>query len=331
MSTNPLSKNWKKCIVLLIVAFLIAISICEFTEVTSKNVITTAYCTLFDRSSSYEVILDENGIPITHYGCIDGIYVGKQRSIVAVADKSLDYWNEYQLSDKNDKVLLSYDWDKCLKKNDNTPKNSTEARMMFLNCADWLVENVVYYENYTVWEYSYPSYYKQTPPWRSGQAQAMGIQTLLRAYDLTDDPKYLTCAKNALQAFYITVEVGGVTDMEPDGGWWYDKFADIDGERPKVLNGMMFALLGIHDFYERTNDPDAKILFDNGIISLKNHLGEYDAGNWSYYDRNGKLASEKYHNIHIQQLSILYNITGDSAFKNYHDKFKSYNDLNNCS
>jgi hypothetical protein len=324
-----IKENWKKCIVLLMIAFLIAIPICEFTGVVSKNVITsTYYCTLFGRSSSYELILDENGIPITHYGCINGIYVGKQRSIVAVAEKSLDYWNKYQLGGKNDKVLLAYDFDKCLKENGSGPKNSTEARMMFLNCADWLVENAVYYENYTVWEYSYPSYYKTTPPWRSGQAQAIGIQALLRAYDLTDDPKYLNCARNSVQAFYIPVEDGGVTDMEPSGGWWYDKFADVDSERPKVLNGMMFALLGIYDFYERTNDPAAKLLFDKGIISSKNHLGEYDAGNWSYYDRKGNLASEKYHNIHIRQLSLLYNITGDPLFKEYSDKFKDYEDLN---
>lgn len=278
---------------------------------------------LFNKSY-FKMFVDEKGIPINDYGYINGVYVGKQRSIVAVAEKGLDYWNKYQLGGMKDKLLLSYDWKKFPENKENSPKNSTEARRMFLNCANWLIEHATYYEDYAVWEYSYPSFYDTKPGWRSSQAQALGIQLLIRAYKLTNDPKYLNCAKHSLRVFCVSVEDGGVTDKASSEEWWYDKFADVECTKPKVLNGMMFALFGIHDFYEWTNDSDAKFLFDNGIISLRKHLREYDAGYYSYYDRLGNVASQHYHNIHIQQLAQLYDITGDTVFKRYHDKFNDY-------
>jgi hypothetical protein len=89
---------------------------------------------------------------------------------------------------------------------------------------------------------------------------------------------------------------------------------------------MMFALLGIHEYYELAGDENAKYLFDNGIISLKAHLSDYDAGGWTYYDTLGNPASKKYHHIHVRQLSQLYDITNDPVFKEHHDKWKSYED-----
>ena len=89
---------------------------------------------------------------------------------------------------------------------------------------------------------------------------------------------------------------------------------------------MMFALLGIHEYYELTGDENAKYLFDKGIISLKDHLSDYDAGGWTYYDALGNPASKGYHHIHVKQLSQLYNITKDPYFKKYHDKWKNYED-----
>lgn len=270
----------------------------------------------------FRMFIDEKGIPISDYGYVNGVYVGKQRSIVAVAEKGLDYWNKYQLGGANDTGLLSYDWEKFPENKENTPKNATEARRMLLNCADWLLEHATSYGDYMLWEYRYPSFYNTNPGWRSSQAQAMGISLLIRTYELTSDPKYLNCAERSLRAFYVSVEDGGVTDKESSEGWWYDKFADAECKRPKVLNGMMFALLGIHDFYVKENNKDAKFLFDKGVIALKKSLPKYDAGNWSYYDRLGKLAPQWYHNIHIRQLDLLYGITKESIFKRYCAKFK---------
>jgi len=266
----------------------------------------------------FRMLIDEKGIPINDYGYINGVYVGRQRSIVAVAEKGLDYWNKYQLGATNDRVLLSYDWEKYPENKENIPKNATSARRMFLNCADWLLEHATSCGDYSIWKYRYLSFYNVKPGCRSSQAQAEGIQLLMRAYKLKGNHKYLKCAEQSVLAFYVSVENGGVTDKNLPDGWWYDKFADIGCKRPKVLNGMMFALLGLYDFYERANNNDAKLLFDRGIIALKNSLSKYDAVNWSYYNRLGKLASDHYHKIHIWQLDLLHNITNEPIFKKYY-------------
>ena len=124
-------------------------------------------------------------------------------------------------------------------------------------------------------------------------AQGLGVQVLILAYNLTGEKRYLESAKKALNAFYVEVSNGGVIIKEGDG-WWYEEYADEEGKMPRVLNGMIYALLGIWEYYKITGDENAKYLFDRGITSLKNHLHEYDANCWTFYDALGNLASKKY-------------------------------------
>ena len=60
---------------------------------------------------------------------------------------------------------------------------------------------------------------------------------------------------------------------------------------------------------------DAKLLFDNGVNSVKENLYKYDAGGGqSYYDIYQRPAS-KYHEYHIETLDMLYKITGDTLLE----------------
>jgi D-glucuronyl C5-epimerase C-terminus len=43
-----------------------------------------------------------------------------------------------------------------------------------------------------------------------------------------------------------------------------------------VLNGMMFAVLAIYDYYVCTGDPAARYFFDKGVVALRNDLPFYD-------------------------------------------------------
>ena len=40
----------------------------------------------------------------------------------------------------------------------------------------------------------------------------------------------------------------------------------------RVLNGMLFIVLGIYDYFEYTNDPDAKLLFNKGVNNIKRDI-----------------------------------------------------------
>jgi hypothetical protein len=160
-------------------------------------------------------------------------------------------------------------------------------------------------------------------PWVSGMAQGRGIHVLIRAYNMTGDTKYLEAAHLALNSFYKETKDGGVT-YKDQNGWWYEEYVTGRDLEPRVLNGMVFALLGIYEYYKFTGDQDAKFLFDQGILSLKDNLYKFDSGNWSYYDVMGNRASTSYHKLHINQMLQLYEITKDPIFGEYHEKFQGY-------
>lgn len=271
------------------------------------------------------MFLNDEGIPISNYGYIDGKLIGRQISITATTDKALDYWNKYDLGNGEKDIIISYDFDKRLAGDKNLPNNNEEAKQKFINCADWLLSNVVEYDDYSIWEYSYDSFCNMKAPWRSSQAQGMAIMVMLRAYKLTKQQKYLNCAYKAVVPFRMNISEGGFVDVED--GWWFDKFADRKSDGPKVLNGMMFALIALGEFSEQNKRPEfewTSDAFERGLTALFSHLPKYDAGDWSYYNRYRKKANDKYHRIHYEQLLKLYEMTKKPLLLEYHHKFKEY-------
>jgi hypothetical protein len=81
---------------------------------------------------------------------------------------------------------------------------------------------------------------------------------------------------------------------------------------------MMHTLLGIHEYYQYTSNNNAKHLFDQGIVALKNDLSLCDDNGYSYYDILGNPAQE-YHNVHFELSDQFYNIIKEKTLKEYHD------------
>jgi len=256
------------------------------------------------------VTLDDDGVPINDYQYVGSVYIGKQRYPITIAQRALVCW------DKDDVYLPHYyPFD---------DRNKGYDEQGFLSCVEWIVNNATSRDNYAVWEFNFPyEHYNLMAPWRSAMAQGQCIQVLARAYQLTGDNNYLELAKKALTAFYVEVENGGVT-LKGDKGWWYEEYANEGGANPRVLNGHIFALEGIHEYYVATNDEEAKYLFDKGILALKAHLPDYDTGAWTYYDTLGTTATEGYHKLHVTQMLHLYHLTNDPVFKQYHGRWKTY-------
>ena len=295
----------KKHLMLLLVAIILTIPVSYFGFNTTSDFIEKSVIIAYDKPGlGKEIVLDNSGVPMFDYGYVDGVYIGIQRNPVQVSHQASKYWDEIQSGDE-------------------------QSRKLFLNCSDWLVDTAVHRNGYAVWEYNFPWPSRNlTPPWISGMAQGLGLQELIRAYDITGDYKYLEIANYSLQSFFIEVKNGGVTyKNQTTGGWWYEEYPDpYDHEEDRVLNGFMFALIGIHEYYERTDNKDAKYLFDKGVIELKYRLSDYDTGEWTFYDQVGNDASIRYHHVHVRQLAQLYEITHDPVFKEYHQKWKRYED-----
>jgi heparosan-N-sulfate-glucuronate 5-epimerase len=268
-------------------------------------------------ASCEKITMDGKGVPIVDYGYFppknmpnEGVsytdkpgytYVGKHENAVATSQQGLVYYSQYESGNQS-------------------------AGKLFLNCADWLVDNAIVNGNYSVWEYNFTSYaYRDIPlPYVSGMAQGLGVNVLANAYNMTGDKKYLSAANQALNAFFIDVVKGGVTYKDKDG-WWYEEYAQRNNnQQPRVLNGFIICLGGIKNYYDLTMDERAKYLYDVGFKDLKVHLADFDTGNWTNYDMVGTKATLPYHQTHVQLMDEVYRTTGDPEFKMYRDKWGNY-------
>ncbi|HOS44616.1 MAG TPA: D-glucuronyl C5-epimerase family protein, partial [Armatimonadota bacterium] len=108
-------------------------------------------------------------------------------------------------------------------------------------------------------------------------------------------------------------------------GVWYEEYADEGGARPRVLNGMLYALFGLHDVYAYLGDRDALRLFNDGVAAVKAELPRYDNRGHSYYDLL-RTAPGPYHAIHVEQLDTLYALTDEPIFTQYRDRWAAYRD-----
>lgn len=256
-----------------------------------------------------EPIPDDNGVIMYKYPTIEhNVY-----NPLILASWGLEYYKKYE----------------------NT--GDTKSKEYFINTANWLVNNAKDKEGgrYSIWEFDFtwPWYNELTTPYYSGYAQAIGIVVLARAYDLTNNETYLDEANKAFQAFLFDYDDGGVMTIEDDNGdlMFFHELGKPGFQKTYILNGQTGVLLHIWQYYELTNNPASKSLFDKGINYLKHNLWKYDTGSWSRYDlkpigQRENLASMEYHKIHIDHLKTLYNITGESILKEYADKFNKYKD-----
>jgi heparosan-N-sulfate-glucuronate 5-epimerase len=287
----------KKYLMILLISFVGASMVGNFTEKKVRLWIEKIYGVVMGKPMIYDISqCDEKGIPYVIEGTI-----GKQRNPVIVCNKALFYQEQFIGGDSSQLIL-------------------------FLNCANWLVDNATEQNNFSVLNYYYNwPVNNMVTPWRSGLANGIALQVLSKAHAATYNEKYLTAGEKILNSFYVEVKEGGVTYKSENDGWWFEEYADEGGYVSKVLNGHQFALLGIHDYFIYTQDSAAHYLFEQGLKGLKNNLSKYDKGDGnSFYDVLGRPTTVKYHNVHIDLLDRLFEITGDPIYKSYRDKWKAY-------
>jgi heparosan-N-sulfate-glucuronate 5-epimerase len=251
---------------------------------------------------AYGITFDKNKIPLYDYGTIKGEYIGNQYNPIDISHKSDKFYNDY------------------------INNGNKTAKQYFLKYINWLLDNSIKTDNYSfiVYNYSFPVY-NLKPPWFSAMAQGEVIPRFLNAYQITGDKIYLINAKNALNVLFIEIHDAcrcGVTYKIPEKGWWYEEYPNVSGNGPKVLNGMMFTLLDVYKYYNFTKNPSALYLFNQGKKGLINEINNYDKnGTYSSYDKYHGYAPIGYHKIHVCLLDKLYDVTKETIFKNYYNKW----------
>jgi len=192
---------------------------------------------------------------------------------------------------------------------------ATEAR--FVALADWLVENAAPGPQGLCWymEFARPKYALE-PGWISAMGQGEAISVLLRAAALTGSERYLATARAALGPMTVEVEQGGVLRVLAGA----PVLEEYPAARPcAVLNGWIFALLGLHELVNVSGDERARDLFARSAAGLVSLLPRYDVGWWSLYSLydHGRpdLAKPFYQRLHPVLLEALDMVHPDPALR----------------
>lgn len=177
------------------------------------------------------------------------------------------------------------------------------------------------------------------PGWHSAMAQGHGISLLTRAYKLFNDKKYLKSAVNALELFKTNSSEGGVR-AEFFGNVWYEEYPTAPGSF--VLNGFLYSLIGLYDLSKlkvpEVDDAnvgakvqEARVLYLDGIRSLKKLLPLYDTGSGTIYDLRHvalgtapNLARWDYHAVHVYLLKWIAGLEKDEFLSKTADRWIGY-------
>jgi hypothetical protein len=286
-----------------LVAVFAAIAICQFKgDAWEEYVRSALYKITNDSIPVYSTeYTDEKGIPFVYYHQLNGITAGKQYNPTIVCNYALDYFGEMK------------------------PGEHSVSTEKFFYCTSWLADNMSVTGNKALFQFNWqqPWYDSVGVPYTSGMSSGLAIQVFTDAYRLTRSTVYLQHAKALVRGYFIPVSEGGFTYAEKDG-WWYEELADPAMHTPRILDGHIFAIIGVHQYWQETKDDSARMVFAKGIEALKNRLPAYDIGNgWAHYDAYKNHADKKYQRILARQMLQLYNITGDVLFKKYYSKWNA--------
>ena len=149
---------------------------------------------------------------------------------------------------------------------------------------------------------------------------------LLRAYDATRDEQYQDATQRVFQSLLLPVEKGGVLFVDEHRETWIEEY--LVDPPTHILNGLIWAVWGVYDYSLASNDPAPRKLFDDVVRTLTNNLKRYDMGFWSLYEQSGTrlpmVASPFYHQLHVVQLRVMHQLTGEDTFARYADRWESY-------
>jgi hypothetical protein len=232
--------------------------------------------------------VDEKGIPINVL--VDG---NKIYFFTTIVQKALGHW---------DKWLLTH---------------NDQDKEEFLRLCRWVLVRQDDRGGWPIWpELSLPL----SSPY-SAMIQGECISAFVRAWKLTGDRVFEDGARRALDPMCRPLESGGTAIIDRRS-LFLEEFPI--NPRSSILNGWIFALFGLYDFWLAFKDQNARGLFKFSLDTLKGHLHEYDAGYWSYYDVQGHLASSFYHDLHINQLTAIAMIDNDALINEFRDRWIRY-------
>jgi hypothetical protein len=157
-------------------------------------------------------------------------------------------------------------------------------------------------------------------PWFSAMAQGKALTLFVRLHEVTKEGQYATAADRVFATLLATpdrtlpwvnwVDQGGYLWLELYPRWPAAETSDA------TLNGHIWVIYGLHDYYAATKDPEALRLWRGGIAMVERYAAQdFREPGWiSRYCLLHPVHSARYHEHHVSQFLELHKLTGSPAF-----------------
>lgn len=282
--------------------------------------------------SHYYILFDQNPSKLNRLiHSFDSEGIPLNSSYIDVAKKKLHY---YPISIGQFGLSVFHSW---------LETGIEEKKAYFLRIAEWFIKHKHEDEQlgiYWLTEVDKPEYHVISP-WKSAFTQSRAISILLRAWQLTNDEKYLSAASKALIPFTKDITEGGVSVDRASGTVFYEEYVAVYPTR--VLDGHNFSLFGLYDYIRAVDDEHyiqykelALQLFQEGINGLVKQLPKFDMGFWLHFNRcdipgypQNDPCTMGYLRLVSSQLEILNQLSHRQELLEYAHKCKQYDSLFN--
>lgn len=215
--------------------------------------------------------LDENMIPIAQYS------IGDYYNPVFTCINAFAFYDKYLSS--SDETYLNY----------------------FYSNADWIFDRLD--QDYLLrYDFSWAHETVELPEgWTSAMAQGEGLALMCMAYHDSGDDKYLQAAHGLFTSMHFNKETSWNLFIDSEDYLWYEEYPSQDFCH--VLNGKLFGIWGLWNYYCLTRNEDALSLFQGSIASIVDNypLWDVDGVDGSHYCTHTHEISS-YHSTHKRQL-----------------------------
>jgi hypothetical protein len=267
--------------------------------------------------------LNDNEMPYAGYRTsLDVNYPTDAQGIIIFIHQGKEHYHPVQIAQKILSLLGSY----------NQTNNSE-----YLNRAKLFAQKLIEisFESkdaiYFPYNFDFPLHgieeEKMIAPWYSGMAQGQALSAFVRLYKITGENKYLAISDKIFRSFthFKGENEPWIVYVDKAGYLWIEEYPmEVPAH---ALNGFIFGIYGLYDYYLLKRDIPSKQLLQASITTIRQYISEFrNEGDISFYDLKYKTKSVTYHRIHIHQLAMLYKITGDDYFRTMSDNFYQVND-----
>jgi hypothetical protein len=203
----------------------------------------------------------------------------------------------------------------------------------FIQLANWFIDTGEKTNHGITWFYHFDWFNNHYKPWRSGLSQAHAISTLLRAASVSGNDMYAEIARKAVEDMIAPFEEGGAAY------YWPDRTVSIEESiklpPSSVVNGHLFSVFACWEASKYFKDHRYNDTAMKGWQYLLNRVDMFDLGYWSRYSFKDTgmipdIASFHYHDVHIAQMKVSAEITGEKQFQILAERFEKYNNSRLC-